>query len=136
MAAPQQPPERARVPLHAVRAAHNEDRRVQHRERALRLTGEIHMARRIEKRYGAVFPCEPSLLREDRDAALALLRVGVEKSVRVIDAAQTPERPGRIEKRLGKRRFPGVHVRENADAQRGHFRICFFRHTVFPFPYI
>ena len=136
MIPPQQPPERARVPLHAVRAANNEDRRVQYRERPLRFTGEIHMARRIEKRHGAVFPCEPRLLGKDRDAALTLLRVSVEKSVRMVDAAQTPKRAGGIEKRLGERRFPGVHVRENADAQRGHFRICFFRHTVFPFPYI
>ena len=65
MVSAQQPPERARVALHAVRAAHDEDRRVQHRERALRLTGEIHMARRIEKRYGAVFPGEPRLLRDE-----------------------------------------------------------------------
>lgn len=119
----QQPPERARVALHAVRAAHNEDRRIEYRERALRFAGEIHMARRIENGYGAVFPCEPRLLREDRDAALALLRVSVEKSVRMVDAAQTPKRAGGIEKRLGEGRFPGVHVRKNADAQRGHFRI-------------
>ena len=123
MVSAQQPPERARVALHAVRAAHDEDRRVQYRERALRLTGEIHMTRRIEKGYGAVFPCEPRLLGKDRDAALTLLRVGVEKSVRMVDAAQTPKRAGDIEKRLGERRFPGVHVRKNADAQRGHFRI-------------
>ena len=109
--------------LHAVRAAHNEDRRIEHRERALRFAGKVHMARRIEKGYGAVFPCELRLLGKDRDAALALLRVSVEKSVRMVDAAQTPKRAGGIEKRLGERRFPGVHVRKNADAQRGHFRI-------------
>ena len=119
----QQPPERARVTLHAVCAAHNEDRRVKHRERALRFAGKIHMARRIEKGYGAVFPCESRLLGKDRDAALTLLRVSVEKSVRMVDAAQTTKRAGGIEKRLGERRFPGVHVRKNADAQRGHFRI-------------
>ena len=119
----QQPPERARVALHAVCAAHNEDRRIEHRERALRFAGKVHMARRIEKGYGAVFPCEPRLLGKDRDAALTLLRVSVEKSVRMVDAAQTPKRAGGIEKRLGERRFPGVHVCKNADAQRGHFRI-------------
>ena len=119
----QQPPERARVALHTIRAAHNENRRIEYRERALRFAGKVHMARRIEKGYGAVFPCESRLLGKDRDAALALLRVSVEKSVRMVDAAQTPKRAGGIEKRLGERRFPGVHVRKNADAQRGHFRI-------------
>ncbi len=51
----QQPPERARVALHAVCAAHNEDRRVKYRERALRFAGKIHMTRRIKEGYGAVF---------------------------------------------------------------------------------
>ena len=133
MIAPQQPPERARVPLHAVRAANNEDRRVQYRERPLRFAGEIHMARRIQKRYGAVLPCEPRLLREDRNAALTLLRVGIEKSVRVIHAPQTAQRPGGIKESFRKRRFPRVHMRKDANAQRGSFRIKFFRHTALPF---
>ena len=51
----------------------------------------------------------------------------------MIHAAQTAKRPGGIEKRLGKRCFSRVHMRENADAQRGLFRIQIIRHTVLPF---
>ena len=62
MVSAQQPPKRARMALHAVRTARNKDRGVEHRERALRFAGEIHMAGRIQKRYGTVFPCESRLL--------------------------------------------------------------------------
>ena len=109
--------------LHAVAAADDEHCVVEHRQRALHLGGEIDVARRVKQRELLIARKQHCLLGKDRDAALALLRVSVEKSVRMVDAAQTPKRAGGIEKRLGERRFPGVHVRKNADAQRGHFRI-------------
>ena len=80
------------------------------------------MARRIEKRYGAVFHVSRACFGKivmPRSLACG----SVSRKRPHIDAAQTPKRAGGIEKRLGERRFPGVHVRKNADAQRGHFRI-------------
>lgn len=41
----QEPPERLRVGLHAVRCADDQDRVVQHLQGALHLGGEIHMGR-------------------------------------------------------------------------------------------
>ncbi len=46
-----QPPERFRVRLHAVRAADDEHRVVEHLKRALHFCGEIYMSRRVEQRY-------------------------------------------------------------------------------------
>lgn len=46
----QQPPERLRVALHAVRAADDQDGVVEHLQRALGLGGEVHVPRRVEQR--------------------------------------------------------------------------------------
>ena len=136
MAAPQQPPERTRVTLHAVRAADDQYRRVQHGERPLRFAGEVHVTGRIEQRHGAVFPREPRLLGKDRDAALPLLRIGVEKGVGVINSAEPPQLAGGIEHRFGERRFSRVHVGEYAETQRSFFGVFLVRHTASSFLFL
>ena len=88
----QQPPERAGVALHAVRAADDKDRVVEHLQGALRFGGEIDVARRIEQRDVRAAAVEHRLLGKDGDAALALERFGVQKGVAVIDAAKRAQR--------------------------------------------
>ena len=89
--AAQQLPERVRVPLHAGRPAHDDERVVEHLQRPLRLGREIDVARRVEQLQLPVFDRQPRLLGEDGDAPLALERAGVEKRVPVIDAPEPSE---------------------------------------------
>ena len=88
----QQPPERAGVALHAVRAADDKDRVVEHLQGALCFGGEIDVARRIEQRDVRAAAVEHCLLGKDGDAALALERFGVQKGIAVIDAAERAQR--------------------------------------------
>ena len=65
----QEPPERLRVGLHAVRCADDQDRVVQHLQGALHLGGEIHMAGGVQERDGELLRFKQGLLGEDGDAA-------------------------------------------------------------------
>ena len=65
----QEPPERLRVGLHAVRCADDQDRVVQHLQGALHLGGEIHMAGGVQQRDGELLRFKQGLLGEDGDAA-------------------------------------------------------------------
>ena len=53
---------------------------------------------------------------KNRDAALPFQRVRIQKSVPAVHAAQLADGAAFVQERLGKRRLPGVHVRQ--DAQR------------------
>lgn len=81
----EQPPERLRVRLHAVCAADDEHRVIEHLKRTLHFCGEIDMSRRVEQRHLRMRQRKLRLLGEDRDAALPLERKGVEKCIPVID---------------------------------------------------
>ena len=119
--------------LHAVRAADDQHRRVQHLQRALRLGREIGVAGRVEQEKPRPRQLEHRLLGEDRDAALPLELVRVQKAVPVVDAPELFDAPGAVEHRLGERGLPGVHVRE--DAQH-HIPFCaLLRHEPFLFPF-
>ena len=126
----EQPPERARVALHAVRAADDEHGVIEHLQSALHLARKIHVAGRVQQRELRLPERQHSLLRENRDPALALLHVGVEKGALVVDAPELPELSARVEHRLRKRRFSGVDVRQYAQNQLFHrfsqsFRLAF-----------
>ena len=54
------------------------------------------MSRRIEQRELALAHGEHGLLCKDRDAALALERIGIEKSVAMVHAPELPQRAGSI----------------------------------------
>ena len=90
----QQPPQSAGMPLRAVRAADDQNRRVQHLKRALHLTGKIHMPRGIQQRDGRALPGQLRLLGEDGDAPLPLLGIGIQKGVPVIHPPQPPQPSG------------------------------------------
>ena len=110
--------------LHAVRAADDEDGRVHCRDRPLRLAGEIRVPRGVEERELHAVRNDARLLREDGDAALPLEGMGIEERVAVIDPSRLSEHPGAVQKRLGQRGLPRVHMREDADRQ--FFRTCLF----------
>ena len=96
LVAREQPPERLGVALHAVAAADDEHCVVEHRQRALHLGGEIDVARRVKQRELLIARKQHCLLGKDRDAALALERVGVEEGVAVVDAAELPQCAGGV----------------------------------------
>ena len=68
-------------------AADHQHRIVEYLQRPFHLRAEIHMARRIEKRYFRAAHINNSLSREDGDAAFLLLRIAVEKRVAVVHAS-------------------------------------------------
>ena len=110
----EQPPERGGVARDAVVGAHEQDRVVEHLQRALRLGGEVHVARRVEQHEVRARIVEHRLLGEDGDAAGTLDLVGVEVGVAMVDAPELTDAARVIEHRLGKRRLARVHVRDDA----------------------
>ena len=106
----EQPPERARMRLHAVRAADDEHGVVEHLQGALGFGGKIDMAGRVQQGDRSVRQGKDGLLGKDGDAALPFEREGIEKGVAVIDAAQLFYRAGLVQHRLGKRGFARVNM--------------------------
>ena len=115
--APQQLPERRGMPLHARRAAHDQHGAVEHLQRPLHLGGKIDVAGGIEQRQRAARQGQDGLLGKDRDAAAALLRVGIEKRIPVVDAPEGADDARLIEHGLRQRRLARVHMREQAHAK-------------------
>ena len=111
----QQPQQRPRVALYAVGAADDENGAVQHGERSLHLSGEVHMPRRVQKGKACALHRKQRGFPKDRDAALPFQSVGVEEGVAVVDAPQRAPRARGIEQRLGQGGFARVHMREDAD---------------------
>ena len=125
--APQQLPERFRVRLHAVRAADDEHGVIKHLQRALHLGGKVHVARRVEQRDRRVAQRQARLPREDRDATRTLERVRVQVRVFVVHAPEVADGARAVEQRLGQRRFPGVHVRQNSQNQLLHKHLVYLQ---------
>jgi len=115
--APQQLPERRGMPLHARRAAHDQHGAVEHLQRPLHLGGKIDVAGGIEQRQRAARQGQDGLLGKDRDAAAALLRVGIEKRIPVVDAPEGADDARLIEHGLRQRRLARVHMREQTHAK-------------------
>ena len=82
--------------LHAVAAADDEHRVVEHRERALHLGGKVDVTGGVEQRELGLTGGEHGLLCEDGDAALPLERVGIEEGIAVVDTAEPSQRAGSI----------------------------------------
>ena len=75
--APEQLPERSGVALHAVCAAHKQQRIVQHLQRPLHFGRKVHMPRRIEKGNLRLRQRQLCLLGKDRNAARTFLLVRI-----------------------------------------------------------
>ena len=92
--APQQPPERLGVALHAVGGADHQHRVVQHLQGALGLGGEIHMAGGVQQSDVRAARRQQRLLGKNGDAARLFQRVGIQKGVLVVHAAQLADGTG------------------------------------------
>ena len=75
------------------------------------------MAGGIEQRQRAARQRQDGLLGKDRDAAAALLRVGIEKRIPVVDAPEGADDARLIEHGLRQRRLARVHMREQTHAK-------------------
>lgn len=69
MVAPQQPPQRFGMALHAVRSADHQHGVIQHLQGALGLGGKIHMAGGVQQGDGGIARRKQRLLGKDGDAA-------------------------------------------------------------------
>ena len=117
----QQAKERDRVALHALRAGDDQQRHVQHAQRALGLAQEIDVPRRVHQRdVQRPVPARQvkrRLLAEDRDAPRPLDRVAVHEGVAVVDAPRPAQHARVREQLLAQRRLARVDVRGHAQRQ-------------------
>ena len=82
--------------LHAIGAADEEYRAVQHRQGALGLAGEVHMARGVHQGDLGLARREEGLLGEDGNAPLPLLLPRVQKGVLVVHPSQPAQAAGAV----------------------------------------
>ena len=106
------------MPLHAVRAADDQNDVVQHLERALHLRRKIHMARRIQKGNIHLFCMQDRLLGKDGDAPLPLQLIRVQIGISVIHPAQSADITALVEERLRERCLSRVHMSHQAQTYK------------------
>ena len=116
----QQMPQRGRVALHALRAADDQHRAVQHREGTLRLGGEIHMAGGVQQGQHRVGQRKHCLFGKDGDASAAFQRVGVQKGVAVVHTAGLFQPPAPVEQRFAERGLAGIHMSQDTNGDAFH----------------
>ena len=103
--------------LHAVGAADNQHRIIQHLQCPLGLRGKIHMARGVQQGKIGIARREEGLLGENGNAARLFQRVGVQKGILMVHATQLADGAGAVEQGLGKGGLAAVHMGQNADDQ-------------------
>ena len=123
MVAPQQPPQRFGMALHAVRSADHQHGVVQHLQGALGLGGKIHMAGGVQQGDAGVARRKQRLFGKDGDTACFFQAVGIQKGVTVIHPPQLADSSGAVEHGLGEGGLAGVHMGQNA--QYDLFLRCF-----------
>ena len=114
--------------LHAVGAADDEHGVVKHLQGAFGLGGKIDVSGRVEQIEDGVAVVEHSLLGKNGDAALALQRVGVQKGVLVVNAAELADVARAVHHGFAQGGFARVHMRQYADGYSFHAltSVCFF----------
>ena len=120
MVARQQTPKCFGVRLHAVRPADHQHRVVQNLQRALHLRRKVHMSRRVQQGDRRIRQRQLRLLRENRNAALALERECIQKGIPMIHTSELFQCAGGEQQRFRKRGFPRVHVCKDADYKSFH----------------
>ena len=83
------------------------------REHALDLAAEVGVAGRVDDVDAHALPGDGGVLGEDRDAALALERVGVERAL--LHDLAAAERAGLLEQPVDERGLAVVDVRDDGD---------------------
>ena len=110
----QQLPYGLRMRLYAIRPADEHHGIVQYGKGAFHLRGKIDMARRIDERKFRPLPRQDRLLGKDGDAAAALLRIIVQKTVAMIHTAAFPDHPCAQQHAFAQRRLAGIDMRQQA----------------------
>ena len=82
--------------LHAVGAADEQNRAVQHRQRPLGFRGKIHMARRVYQGKLPVGGGKQGLLGENGDASDFFQSMAVQTGVTVVNTTQRPPDTGGV----------------------------------------
>ena len=108
---------RQRLRLHPLRRVDDQQRSLARRQRTADLVSKVDVPRRVEQRQRAAGQRENGLLGKNRDAPAALLRVGVEKRIAVVDAAERADDARPVEHGLRQRRLARVHMREQTHAK-------------------
>ena len=114
MVAPQQPPERFGVALHAIGTADHQHGIIQNLQSALGLGGKIHMAGSVQQGDIRAACRQQCLLGKNSDPTGFFQRVCVQKGVLVIHAAQLADRAGTVEHGFRKGGLARVHMGQNA----------------------
>ena len=114
MVAPQQPPERFGVALHAIGAADHQHGIIQNLQSALGLGGKIHMAGSVQQGDIRAACRQQCLLGKNSDPTGFFQRVCVQKGVLVIHAPQFADRAGTVEHGFRKGGLARVHMGQNA----------------------
>ena len=96
MVAPQQPPERLGMALHAIGTADHQHGIIQNLQSALGLGGKIHMAGSVQQGDIRAACCQQCLLGKNSDPTGFFQRVCVQKGVLVIHPAQAADGPGAV----------------------------------------
>ena len=110
----QQLPQGMGVTLDPVGSADHQNGAVQHRQGALHLGGEVHVAGGVQQGDLQMLQREHRLLGEDGDAPLLLHRVGVQKGVPVVHPAQLFQFSAGVEQSLAEGGLARVHMGQNA----------------------
>ena len=101
--------------LHSVASGDYENGAVQNRERALHLSGEIHMARRVQQSQSPAAPLHMGLGCEDGNAPLPLQGIEVQGRIPVVHPPRAADQPAAVEDGFRQGRLSRVHVGEQAD---------------------
>ena len=115
-----------RALLDALRAVDDHQRRVDRRQRAVGVLGEVLVARRVEQVHDAPVVGELHDARRDRDAALLLephpVRRRVARGLAALDRAGELDRAAEQQQLFGERGLAGVGVRDDGEgAATRHF---------------
>mmetsp|Transcript_40368 Transcript_40368/g.97937 ORF Transcript_40368/g.97937 Transcript_40368/m.97937 type:complete len:414 (-) Transcript_40368:3-1244(-) len=103
-----------RLRLRPFRRVDEEKHSIHHVEHALHFAAEVRVPRRVDDVHLDPVVLERRVLRQDRDAALALLVVAIHHSLVLANAAGA-QRAGGLEHRVDQRGLPVVDVRDDRD---------------------
>ena len=106
----------ARLRHRAVDGVDQQQHGVDHRQHALDFAAEVGVARRVDDVDAVVAPADRGVLRQDRDAALALERVRVHDALG--HGLARIERAGLLQELIDERGLAMIDVRDDGDVAK------------------